>query len=734
MAIVLQDIAQRYHKMGANVTAIEAGHKGPAHQWERWTKVRQEPIDVRALPWQGYTVKKDSKRRKAGDQVTIGGVGVISGVNGWRIFDIDAIKGEDKKPVKLVSEETADALLNALGLPSSYPWTWRSGSGAGWEVAVRCEEKMPEGALTPDKRETGVFTGWPGDASSSDWHHLELRWESCQTVLPPSADGRGYAWRGEEPKEAPALVPLRRIIAAFYTLAVPPPHNLGTIERAVIDQIKQRFDLVKYASEHLGGELQNEGKEVRLLGHQGFLIDPERGLWYIHGEQIGGDCIDLVAFCKYQTTARNLNGKSAEILLEAATFTGVKIPERVPTVSVASPVAPSGVNPHTGEIVEQESDWRSKGTTAAALYHKEFQPLFWTVENILPEGAGLLAGKPKSRKSWGALDVAVSAARGERAFGRLATRQGRVLYLDLESNQRRMRGRLFSMVGHQMKDMENLHIFTDWERGQAGVEALEQWIQAFPDTVLIVIDVLADFRRPRDPKEDPYTYDRETVRPINALAEKYRLTILLVHHTRKAKADDVFDEISGSTGLPSAVATMWILGRAPNGSGEMVLTLRGRDLINDDPLALEWDDYQNRFAIVGTAADALQGTERRSVLTIMEDDQEWTPKDLGAQLRKSVNSVQLLMKSLLADGLVERTGYGKYVRVVPTQSTQSTQSRKNIQSTQSLDDQLCVTHPVTQSSTQSSTGLSNALKSPLDANSVHSVSLFKGNDDDDSTF
>jgi hypothetical protein len=662
-----QEAALCYHRLGANVTAIETGTKGPAHTWTRWHTHRQERVDVLALPWRGYTTRKDTKRHKAGEQVTVSGVGVINGINGWRTFDIDAPKDKERNPLYNVSEAVVDRLLAGLGLPATYAWVWRSGSGSGWEVAIRCPEAMPEGALTPDKRETGVYTGWPEEGG--DFHHLELRWQECQTVYPPCSDGRGYQWRHEPPQEAPTTVPLYRVISAFYDLCPPPPHNLGTIDRSMLEAIKNRFDLVAYAIKEIGGEAVDEGTEVRILGNQGLLIDPERRIWYVHGERIGGDALDLVAFARYRTTARNLNGKSAEILQAAAEWAGVSIPERLPSVRV---------DVTTGEIIDSRDappakvvnstgnamvEWWQKGTTAAQLYHTEFVPLHWTVENILPEGAAVIAGKPKSRKSWVALGVAVACTMGEKVFGRLLTRPGRVLYLDLESNQRRMRGRLFSMVGHQMQRMENLHVFTDWPRGQEGIDALNGWMQTFPDTVLIVIDVLADFRRPRDPKEDPYTYDRETVKPINEWAERHRVTVLLIHHTRKMKADDVFDEISGSTGLPSAVATMWVLGRAPNGENEMVLAMRGRDLINDEPLALEWDDYQNRFISVGSAADSNQSAERRALLKVMADDGDWTPKALGAEMSRPVNNIKQLLRALLAEGLIEKTGHGKYARV-----------------------------------------------------------------------
>lgn len=371
----------------------------------------------------------------------------------------------------------------------------------------------------------------------------------------------------------------------------------------------------------------------------------------------GTSGFDLADFCRLH------NGTSREVLA------GLKT------------VASAGEQPKPKPEYVVQQDWRSKGVTASQLYRAEFAPLYWTVENILPEGAALLAGKPKSRKSWAALGVAVACARGETALGKLSTRQGTVLYLDLESNQRRMRGRLFSMVGHQMRDLDNLHIYTDWPRGDEGLTALDEWMAAHPETVLIVIDVLADFRRPRDTKEDPYAYDRDTVKPINALAERHRVTILLVHHTRKMKADDVFDEISGSTGLPSAVATMWVLGRAPNGSDEMVLALRGRDLINDEPLSLEWDDYNNNFKIIGAAATANQGAERRAVLKILADNAEWTPQEIAVELRKTTNSIQMHLRALSAEGLIDRVGRGKYQQIA-TKSTQNAQFRQNGQNTQ----------------------------------------------------
>lgn len=314
------------------------------------------------------------------------------------------------------------------------------------------------------------------------------------------------------------------------------------------------------------------------------------------------------------------------------------------------------------------------GTTLAALQHKELPPECWIVEDILPAGAALLAAKPKARKSWLALNVALCVAMSQKLFGRYDVQAGTVLYLDLEGTQRRIKKRTRAMLGvERVQWPANFHIFTEWPQGEEALDQLEQWIIAHPDTRLVVIDVLADFRRPMEPKESMYGYDRETVKPINALAEKYNISILLVHHVNKARHDDIFDSISGTTGLPSAVGTMWVLGRNPEDPKTSVFAMRGRDLENDDPLALRWDDYSARHALEGKAAEVSVRLERKAILSLLEDDVPRSPKEIAQDLQRSVPSVQQLLGKMLNDGQVDKVGFGKYA-LVRGQSGQSGQS------------------------------------------------------------
>ncbi len=320
MAQNLLDVARQYHGWGANVNAIGRGSKKPIHPWKELHTRRQDYEELTAYHWSNA-----------------GGVGVNNGPGGWHTFDIDAIKNEGEPPI-VVCDATIDALLTALGLPIDYPWVWRGQSQAGWALAFQCDEPMPPGVLPAKNDEAGVAWGWPAKDSGADWHHIELRYSNSQTVYPPTTR---YMWRGEAPEMPPWPVPIHRVISAFFALCPPAPHTLGSVDRAVIDQIRHNFDMVSYAESVIGGELQNESSgEVRLLGHGGLLINPDKGIWNAFGDEIGGDCFDMVAYASYRTTARNLNGKSAQVLKDAAAWAGVTLPERKPENVLTTPSTP----------------------------------------------------------------------------------------------------------------------------------------------------------------------------------------------------------------------------------------------------------------------------------------------------------------------------------------------------------------------------------------------------------
>ena len=194
----LHDFARQLHNWGASVTAIKRGTKHPVHKWKQWQSRPQTLAELDALPWHRATA-----------------IGIVNGRGDFRVFDIDAVKDANDVPVSSVPESIVGDLLTALGLPSDYQWSYRSGSGAGFGVVIRCAEPLP-----PDwAAGKGVYVGRPADGRP--FGQLELRWATGQTVIDGAhPTGPGYQWRrGERPFVPPALCTAAQVVTAFTAIA-----------------------------------------------------------------------------------------------------------------------------------------------------------------------------------------------------------------------------------------------------------------------------------------------------------------------------------------------------------------------------------------------------------------------------------------------------------------------------------------------------------------------------------
>lgn len=61
------------------------------------------------------------------------------------------------------------------------------------------------------------------------------------------------------------------------------------------------------------------------------------------------------------------------------------------------------------------------------------------------------------------------------------------------------------------------------------------------------------------------------------MADSYNVTMLIVHHTRKQKAEDIFDMISGTNGLMGAADGAFVLSKEKRTSNNATLDVAGRD-------------------------------------------------------------------------------------------------------------------------------------------------------------
>ena len=76
-----------------------------------------------------------------------------------------------------------------------------------------------------------------------------------------------------------------------------------------------------------------------------------------------------------------------------------------------------------------------------------------------------------------------------------------------------------------------------------------------------------------------YASDYKEISALKALADKYNVCILLIHHLRKQAADDPFQQIAGSNGLIGASDTSWVMQRKRMSQTASIL-VTGRDMDN----------------------------------------------------------------------------------------------------------------------------------------------------------
>jgi hypothetical protein len=307
--------------------------------------------------------------------------------------------------------------------------------------------------------------------------------------------------------------------------------------------------------------------------------------------------------------------------------------------------------------------WRGRLFSAATLQHEKFPALTWLLPDLIPEGLCLLVSRPKLGKSWLALDVALATAAGRFVLGTLKPATGEVLYLALEDGRRRLQRRLSKLLPSFNGDWPpGLTFATGWPRShQSGLSDIEGWIK---DRIergkhprLVIIDTLAHFRPPAAGK-NAYLEDYAALAELQKLASKYNLAIVVVHHDRKAAADDVFDTVSGTLGVTGAVDTIAILKRQ---AGGVTFHIVGRDIEGAEK-ALQFNKATCRWTILGEASLVRQSAERAAVLTVLLEAGEPLPISQIVSLAHLANrnAADQLLHRMIRDGDVKRIGRGLY--------------------------------------------------------------------------
>ena len=208
------------------------------------------------------------------------------------------------------------------------------------------------------------------------------------------------------------------------------------------------------------------------------------------------------------------------------------------------------------------------------LYETVYEGKQAVIDGLLYAGTYLFAGAPTVGKSFFMAQLSYHVITGQKLW-KYEVHQGTVLYLALEDDYQRLQERMSRMFGVEGTDKLRFAICAK-HLGAGLDEQLEKFIREHPDTRLIIIDTL---QKIREVSTDAYSYanDYEIVGKMKQFADRNRICLLLVHHTRKQQAGDKFEMISGTTGLLGCADGAFLLQKEKRTDQNATLDIVGRD-------------------------------------------------------------------------------------------------------------------------------------------------------------
>jgi hypothetical protein len=297
----------------------------------------------------------------------------------------------------------------------------------------------------------------------------------------------------------------------------------------------------------------------------------------------------------------------------------------------------------------------SRIVSAQTILSTEYPEPKWAVKGLIPEGVTFIAGPPKLGKSIFALNIAVAVSfEGGKALSRFDVESGSVLYLALEDGPRRIQERLLKLTGGHVSD--KLEVVNEWPRiDRGGLEAIEAWIKSKPDARLLIVDTLKMLRPLTNGHErNAYDADYEAIQPLTKLVSQ-RVALAIIHHTRKAIADDPLATVSGSYGLTGAADGVLVLSRRRNRS-DATLSVIGRD-VEEQELALEFKPDMCLWSVLGKAEDIKRSGERQEIIDLFRQSGEpLTPASIASLLDKHPAVIRNLLWKMKSAGEIKIIG------------------------------------------------------------------------------
>lgn len=300
------------------------------------------------------------------------------------------------------------------------------------------------------------------------------------------------------------------------------------------------------------------------------------------------------------------------------------------------------------------------GQTLETLQQTYYPEPQWAVEGLLPEGCIILGGKPKHGKSYLALTWALAVAKQYKCMDYYRVTGGDVLCFSLEDYAKRVQKRIQRLYTTP-STRHTIEFFYDAPKMSKGFgDRLYATLAKRKSVRLVIIDTLRCIRDSQTEQYNLYQEDSDFIGGLNKCAQDAGMTILIVHHTRKAKSDDVFEEISGTSGLRGATSANMVL-EETKGEADGMLNIEGKDFEHRLHVALKRKE-DGSWTYVGEGEIYQLRSNKRAVLdaiTSLGDDANVKTIFEASEI-KSYGSVKTMLSRMVGLGEVGRTQNGIY--------------------------------------------------------------------------
>ncbi len=326
-----------------------------------------------------------------------------------------------------------------------------------------------------------------------------------------------------------------------------------------------------------------------------------------------------------------------------------------------------------------ESIPRIERISAYELATTDFPELDWVIPGVMPEGFVKLAGKSETGKSLMALNIAVAVALGGYAYSfenseYQKCKQGRVLYIGLETTKRREGSRLKKFCKFwQIEDLTKLKeldfSFSIAKAEIGGLDQLRQEIEILKPR-LAIVDTLALFS---GNDKIGYKSDYQTSDAIRKLTREYPGTnILGVTHARQMRSElSPFDEMQGTEG-ERAGADCTMLIRMENDF--TALHISGNDIERKE-YVIELDKEYLVWKLKGDAKAHQNTLQRQEIIDLLAGNGDgMTYREITDSLpgNRNYNTVRTIVEKMFKKGDLIK-GNDKRYTIAQTRLSELTQ-------------------------------------------------------------